>query len=148
MGPFFFTETINGQRYLTMLKEQVMPAIQLFPRIPELIFMQDKAPPHWAKSVRNFLNEVFPMRWMGRGSPNHPWPPRSPDLTPMDFFYWGYLNSRVYGVSAFANLNTLRQKIVQECDEIPQDLIRRVIEDYGHRLRQCIVCEGRSVEAR
>jgi hypothetical protein len=31
------------------------------------------------------LNEKFPNVWIGRGGPIH-WPPRSPDLTPMDFF--------------------------------------------------------------
>jgi hypothetical protein len=24
------------------------------------------------------------------------WPPRSPDITPMDFFFWGYLKHIVY----------------------------------------------------
>ena len=24
-----------------------------------------------------------------------PWPPRSPDITPLDFFLWGYVKDRV-----------------------------------------------------
>ena len=37
------------------------------------------------------LNEVFPSRWIGRGSATLPapfdWPSRSPDLTTCDNFY-------------------------------------------------------------
>jgi hypothetical protein len=36
-------------------------------------------------------------RWIGRGGPIA-WPPRSPDLTPLDFFLWGYVKSIVYQV--------------------------------------------------
>lgn len=33
--------------------------------------------------------------WIGRGSPT-PWPPRSPDLTPLDFYFWGCMKELVY----------------------------------------------------
>ena len=37
----------------------------------------------------------LPHRWIGRGVNNGQhlllWPPRSPDLTPCDFFLWGYV---------------------------------------------------------
>ena len=39
--------------------------------------------------------------------------PRSPDLTPADFFLWGYLKGEVY-VTEPANLAELRQRIVHE----------------------------------
>ena len=51
-----------------------------------VIFMQDEAPPHWGLQVQEWLNETPTLRWMGHGSPNMPWPPRSPDLTPYDYF--------------------------------------------------------------
>jgi hypothetical protein len=62
---------------------------------PHVFFQQDGATPHWALNVREFLNEKFPNRWIGRGGPI-PWPPRSPDITPMDFFLWGYVKDRVF----------------------------------------------------
>ena len=43
------------------------------------------APPHWGLVVREFLDQTFPNRWIGRDGPIA-WPPRSPDLTPLDFF--------------------------------------------------------------
>jgi len=37
----------------------------------------------------------YPERWIGRRGAIK-WPPRSPDLTPLDYFMWGYLKERVY----------------------------------------------------
>ena len=51
--------------------------------------MQDGAPPYWALRVREWLDEKFSNRWIGRGEPgdsNISWVPRFLDLTPMIFF--------------------------------------------------------------
>ena len=37
---------------------------------------------HFANIVRTFLDEQFPARWIGRGSPYITWPARSSDLSP------------------------------------------------------------------
>ena len=49
--------------------------------------MQDGAPPHFSCFATDVLrvNERFPDAWIGRGGPI-PCPPRSPDLSPLDFF--------------------------------------------------------------
>ena len=60
-----------------------------------LWFQHDGAPAHFALDVREYLNNVFPNRWIGRGGPVQ-WPPRSPDLTHMDFFICG--GDQVFGV--------------------------------------------------
>ncbi|KAJ8933896.1 hypothetical protein NQ318_001689 [Aromia moschata] len=56
----------------------------------------DGAPIHNAVIVRNWLNENFPNYWIGRSSPLIRWPPRSPDITPLDFFLWGRIKNKVY----------------------------------------------------
>ena len=48
--------------------------------------MHDRAPVHFALTVRNWLNQHFPNRWIGRGGPIL-WPVRSPDLNPLDFLF-------------------------------------------------------------
>jgi hypothetical protein len=45
--------------------------------------------------VTTFLDETFPGRWVGRGGPTA-WPPRFPDLTPLDFLAWGFIKDVVY----------------------------------------------------
>ena len=46
-------------------------------------------------AARQVLNDKDPNRWIGRGGPV-PWPPTSPDFTPLDFFLWGPMKSLVY----------------------------------------------------
>jgi len=58
-------------------------------------FLHDEAPPHFSLRVRNHLNRHYPERWIGRGS-SVSWSPRSSDLTPLDFYLWGYLKNVVY----------------------------------------------------
>lgn len=44
-------------------------------------------------NLRQFLDTTFP-EWIGWGSAVA-WPPRSPDLTPLDFHLWGYFKDQV-----------------------------------------------------
>jgi len=88
IGPFFFSEsTITGVVYLDLLEQYVFPQIETFEQeiVSRVIFMQDGAPPHLSCFVTDVLNERFPDAWIGRGGPI-PWPPRTPDLSPFDFF--------------------------------------------------------------
>ena len=69
---------------------------QLNTNYDDYILQLDGAPPpNFHRNVRVFLNRVLQQRWIGRAAKgdNHllPWPPRSPDLTPCDFFLWGFV---------------------------------------------------------
>lgn len=114
-----------------------------------MIFMQDGAPPHYSVDVRQWLDLNFPLRWMGRGSKENPapfrWPPYSPDLTPCDFFLWGYMKSRIYRTQP-ANLDDLRRRIEQEFEELQQGMVNRAIDSYVRRLERCLEVNGASVE--
>ncbi|KAJ8958843.1 hypothetical protein NQ318_019606 [Aromia moschata] len=63
----------------------------------QMYFMHDGAQPHFARIVREYLNEQLTGRCIGRGN-DAPisWPPRSPDSNPCDFFIWGDLKQNVY----------------------------------------------------
>jgi hypothetical protein len=61
----------------------------------QMYFQHDGAPPHYTRHVRDYLNESFLNRWLGRGGPVA-WPPRSPDLTPLDYYHWGHMKTLVY----------------------------------------------------
>lgn len=149
VGPFFFNENVCGPNYLRMLQQFFLPVVQEWPNFDDLVFMQDGAPPHWALRVRNWLDEEFSLRWMGRGTDEKPapfaWPPNSPDLTPCDFFLWGWIKSQVY-TTPIANLDELRRRIEQAFAELPQDMVNRAIDAYHHRLEYCLAVNGRSTE--
>ena len=92
--------------YLDMLENSAVPQIP-----PGFIFQQEGAPPHFYRDVTTFLDETFPGRWVGRGGPTA-WPPRSPDLTPLDFFAWGFIKDVVYRRKV-QDLADLRQCIIE-----------------------------------
>ncbi|KMQ82400.1 hypothetical protein RF55_23126, partial [Lasius niger] len=56
-------------------------------------FQLDGCPAHYGRGPRQWLNVHFPGKWIGRAGPVA-WPPRSPDLTPLDFFVWGTLKQK------------------------------------------------------
>jgi hypothetical protein len=60
-----------------------------------IILQQEDAPSRWGLQARPYLNRTFAGRWIGRGGPM-PWPPRSPDITPLDSFLWSYVKSSVF----------------------------------------------------
>ena len=88
----FFEGTLNGDMHLEILLK-VLPTMQAMPNFSDVIFQQDGEPPRYATHVRDFLNATFQEKWVvWRGSIE--WPPRSPDLTPMDFFLWGVVKEK------------------------------------------------------
>jgi hypothetical protein len=66
------------------------------PHVPEgTVSHLGGALPHSSHYVCAFLDRKFPNQWVERGEPI-PWPPHSPDLTPWDFLFWGYMKDNVY----------------------------------------------------
>ncbi|KAJ4437532.1 hypothetical protein ANN_17677 [Periplaneta americana] len=94
-GPFMFAEgTITGNTYLGMLTDFLEPQLEQGGIVYSVVFQHDAAPPDFALTVRAYLNQRFPNGWIGRGS-SRVWPLRSPDLTPLDFFAWGFIKAKV-----------------------------------------------------
>ena len=111
LTPFFFESTITGENYKDMLEKHVVPQIRRQRRLTSTVFQQDGAPPHFSLVARNFISSIFPdKRVISRGFPQN-WPAHSPDITPLDFYFWPTLKSRVYFNFHPANLQELRQRI-------------------------------------
>ncbi|GFU70400.1 putative transposable element [Trichonephila clavipes] len=81
----------------------------------ELWFQQDGATCHTARATIDLLKDTLGDRLISRFGPVN-WPPRSCDLTPLDYFLWGYVKSLVYADKP------------QTLDRL-EDNIRRVIAD-------------------
>jgi hypothetical protein len=74
--------------------------------------------------VREFLDQLFPGHWTGRRGPVE-WSARSPDLTPLDFYFWGHLKAQVYA-EKIRNVEHLFQRIIEACNAITPGIIKRV----------------------
>lgn len=146
VGPFFIEGNLTAQVYTVMLREQIVPAIRDIAggNMDEIYFQQDGAPPHYGVIVRQYLNEVFQDRWIGRRG-HIEWPPRSPDLTPLDFFLWGYLKSKVYATKP-QDLDDLRGRITREIELIPPETYRNAVSAVYNRLAHCQAVEGQQFE--
>ena len=111
---------------------------------PTVYFQQDGAPPHWLTAVREHLNKTFPNRWIGRRGPI-PWPPRSPDITPLYFFLWGYLKDIVYRTPA-NGIDVLKRRITQAFSTITGDILQRTWLEIDYRLEVLRATNGAQVE--
>jgi hypothetical protein len=59
--------------------------------------------------VSHWLERQFLDHWIARRCPME-WPPRSPDLTPLNFYLWGHLKAMVYQVK-IQNIDHLEERI-------------------------------------
>jgi hypothetical protein len=144
IGPFFFDGTCDGQSYLAMLNDQFWPSMGHIVEEQHLWYMHDGAPAHWSKQVRSWLDVKFPGRWIGRGG-EIAWPPRSPDLTPPDFFLWGVIKDRVYARKA-RTIEELKTAIATEIAAVPSDLCQKVCRSVYTRTAKCIELGGTQTE--
>ncbi|GFW75616.1 uncharacterized protein TNCV_4427991 [Trichonephila clavipes] len=86
--------TVNGDRYRAMITNFFIPELNNHD-VQELWFQQDGATCHTARATIDLLKDTFGDRLISRFGPVN-WPPRSCDLTPLDYFLWGYVKSLVY----------------------------------------------------
>ena len=145
IGPYFFEEaTINGENYLKMLKEYFRPILGRKHIQNKVYFQQDGAPVHYAVEVREWLNLTFPGKWIGRRGPIE-WAPRSPDLTPCDFFLWGYLKQKVFS-EPLKNLAELRQRITDHVQLIEMSTLKKCFLNIEKRLELVLENGGAHIE--
>lgn len=148
IGPYVFEESLNGERYLHFLQHTLpilLDGVDANQR-DAIIFQQDGAPPHYTNEVREWLSLNYPT-WIGRGGPVA-WPARSPDLSPMDFFVWGFLKNEVYS-TAVNSEQELRDRITAGVRKLRQTLSFKVtVAAMRKRSRACIRNQGRQFEHR
>jgi hypothetical protein len=133
IGPYFFEEggvtvIVHANRYCDMLENFLRPKIDEYGE-EDFWFQQDGATAHTARRPRAIL-KMFP----GRVVSLHeavPWPPRSPDLSPRDFFLWGYLKAEVFKHRP-RSLDRLKEAIQEE-------RVQMCIGRHGHHLDDIIL---------
>ena len=123
IGLFFINGSVTGQVYLQLLQQRVWPALQAI--MGEEKNLYDGASAHYETRDRAWLDGKLEDRWMGRVGPI-PWPARSPDPSPLDFWLWSYLKNKVYA-NAVTTLDELRQAITDEMQAIPATLVHSAI---------------------
>ena len=145
IGPFFFNGHLNGQIYLQFLQNELP---RLLADLPVNIrnrmwFQQDGAPAHFSRNVTDHLNENFGEEWIGRNGPVI-WPPRSPDLTKLDFFLWGFTKDTVYKDSPTTAID-MEQRIRNAFNQITPQMLQEVNRSQ-ERINLCLEQNARHFE--
>ena len=109
IGPYFFETTVSSDTYCKLLIDYVIPQLKARHKFSSSIFQQDGARPHTARQTLELLNSKFPGRVISRGTP-FSWPAYSPDLSPVYFAFWGFLNGKIHG-KKFRSMSDLRDSI-------------------------------------
>ncbi|GBN08167.1 hypothetical protein AVEN_1034-2-1, partial [Araneus ventricosus] len=107
-------------------------------------FQHDGAPPHKVSSVQQYIRDTFQQQVIGCGGCVE-WPPRSPDLNPLDFFLWGYIKQRLYATPPLT-LQELRNRITDACARVSPAILCSVQREVQSRVPMCIVAEGHHFE--
>ena len=152
IGPFFFedqrgaTVTINAQRYLDTALQSFWEELQTISAdLQQEWFQQDGATPHTAAASRLWLQERFPGRVISLKEEVE-WAPHSPDLSPLDFFLWGYLKDRVYKDKPRTS-DQLKRAIIAEVSAMPSEMVDRAVDHLQTvRLPQVIRRGGAHIE--
>ncbi|GFV36058.1 putative DD41D transposase [Trichonephila clavipes] len=137
IGPYFFKNdeghnvTVNGDRYRAMITNFFIPELNNHD-VQELWFQQDGATCHTARATIDLLKDTFGDRLISCFGPVN-WPPRSCDLTPLDYFLWGYVKSLVYADKP-QTLDHLEDNIRRVIADIRPQMLEKVIENGTSRL--------------
>ena len=105
--------------------------------------MQDGAPAYTSKMAIEWLKDRFPEKLISLKS-EFIWPPRSPDLNPLDFYLWGDMKDEIRKKNP-ATINQMKEQ-VKEIIELPVETLQRVIGEFSRRLRNCIAARERLFE--
>ena len=137
IGPYYFRERLNGQVYLNFLRNilpMLLEEVNL-QRRQNMWLQQDVAPHHFHRDVRHYLEAEYANKWIGMGSMN-PWPPRTSNRTPLDYFLWGLINDLVYR-TYINSREDLEYRTTLACRSVTPAMLMRVRRSFWNRIEAC-----------
>lgn len=140
IGPIFFRETINAQRYQTLILEHFLEQVH-DDELQHGYFQQDGATAHTARASLEFLREFYDDRLVSQGL----WPARSPDLTPCDYFLFGHIKNNVFK-NRLHTIDELQEAIEREIRNVTVDQLQNVFENMKRRVHVCLEAQGNHFE--
>jgi len=74
------------------------------------------------------------------------WPAWSPNLTPCDYFLWGYVKDKVFVPPQPVSIPDLKNRITAAVETITPDLLSRVWHELDYCLDVSCVMKGAYIE--
>lgn len=134
-------QNVDGAVYRDIVRDHFVPFLRRIGRYETAWFMQDGASPHTSIQSTDLLREhfgdrVIALRFPERYHEGISWPPKSPDLNPCDYFWWGTTKDLIYKDPP-RSINALIGKFEDVVMNIPQEQIRNAILSLPRRLAHC-----------
>ena len=141
MPPHIFEvgSKVNTNVYLDMLKSVVIPWCNQVPGGRPWVWQQDSAPAHMFKETKAWLQKVY-----YDFVPFSHWPRSSPDLIPLDYIVWSYvenINMTSHNIKA-----SLIAAIRRVFAELPPALVEKACCQFRIRIEAVIEAEGGYIE--
>lgn len=140
---YIYDGKLNSRKYLDIIRTIVEDFLDnlSIEKYRTCWYQLDGAPPHCTHEISMELDRLFDDRWIRRLGPWN-WPPRSPDLTPLDFYLWGTLKDRVYKTPVH-NREELERRVIQEIENLDPAEIRAATTNVVHRrIQKCLEVNG------
>lgn len=140
IGPYFFENkqgdpvAVNSSRYQQMLTSFLLPKLEAI-NTEKMLFQQDDASWHTQSKTIDILREKFSGRVISRNGDIN-FPPRSCDLSPVDYFLWGYLKDEVYKRRSTrpGTIEQLKTKIREAIASITPEMCQKACKDWSGRI--------------
>jgi len=81
---------------------------------------------------------------IGRDGPT-PWPPRSPDIIPLNFLLWGYVKDKLFSTPV-PDITNLKATITDAFDTITEHMLENTWREIYNRLDALRATKGAHVE--
>ena len=124
---------VNTKVYLDVLKSVVIPWCNQVASGRPWVWQQDSAPTHKSKEIQAWLQkecyDFVPFSF---------WPPSSPDLYPLNYFVWSYIEN----ITNMTSHNTKASLIA----EYPPALVEKTCSQFWIRIEVVIEAEGGYIE--
>ena len=103
-------------------------------------FQLDGATCHTAEAIVDVLSPLFEDRLISRRA-DVVWPPRSCDLTPLDYYLWGAVKDECYADKP-ETIEALNDNIREAIGEIQLHTIDNVLKNWADRVSYCMASRG------
>ena len=131
---------VNTKVYLDVLKRVVIPWCNQVAGGRPWVWQQDSAPAHKSKVTQAWLQkECYDF------VPFSHWPPSSPDLNPLDYFVWSYVEN-ITNMTSYNTKASLITAICQVFTKLPPALVEKACFQFRVRIKAVIEAEGSYIE--
>ena len=134
---FEFSFQVNSKVYVDVLKSVVIPWCNQVASDRPWVWQQDSAPTHKSKETQAWLQK----EWYDF-APFSRWPPSSPDLNPLDYFVWSYIENITNMTSHNTKASLITAAIRRVFAGLPPALVEKACSQFRIRMEAVIEAKG------